>query len=281
EGASSSSPLSGRTRGHGTEFLSCRLMLGHVDLLLHALQEPVLHQDESRPGGHPSKPAEPEPDPLKASGLLEHWSPSLFEPSGSGPFCLPHMLERKISLAYCSVCLRVDVPAASPSGTRDRAGRVLLTISTCSPVWTDPDCESAKLLHLMRYYTSTLRYAQAMGLTVLVDARRAAPASAVFSALQTLQVRLDHREEGHMTREVSFLLQVEVLNSLTSLQRHVDLQQLPVELGGSFSFSQSNWISFRLVSNPPPHTHTPMFAQLSLRGLSIDFHSFLQPKPLS
>ncbi|XP_027870369.1 puratrophin-1 isoform X5 [Xiphophorus couchianus] len=155
---------------------------------------------------------------------------------------------------FQSVLLRSG--AVCLPGTRDRAGRVLLTISTCSPVWTDPDCESAKLLHLMRYYTSTLRAeAQAMGLTVLVDARRAAPASAVFSALQTLQedspssihsVLFLANKDSSLWLDKAAAAQVEVLSSLTSLQRHVDLQQLPVELGGSFSFSQSNWISFRL-----------------------------------
>uniref|UniRef100_A0A087Y8A2 Pleckstrin homology domain containing, family G (with RhoGef domain) member 4 n=1 Tax=Poecilia formosa TaxID=48698 RepID=A0A087Y8A2_POEFO len=142
-------------------------------------------------------------------------------------------------------------------GTRDRAGRVLLTVSTCSPVWSDPDCQSAELLRLVRYYTSTLRAeARALGLTVLVDARRAAPASALFSALQTLQedspssihsvLILANKDASlQLDRAAAAAAQVEVLNSLKSLQRHVDLQQLPVELGGSLSFSQSSWISFR------------------------------------
>ncbi|XP_014830493.1 PREDICTED: puratrophin-1-like isoform X5 [Poecilia mexicana] len=141
-------------------------------------------------------------------------------------------------------------------GTRDRAGRVLLTVSTCSPVWSDPDCQSAELLRLVRYYTSTLRAeARALGLTVLVDARRAAPASALFSALQTLQedspssihsvLILANKDASLQLDRAAAAAQVEVLNSLKSLQRHVDLQQLPVELGGSLSFSQSSWISFR------------------------------------
>lgn len=44
------------------------------------------------------------------------------------------------------------------------------------------------------------------------------------------------------------VVQVEVLSSPKSVQKHVELRQLPVEFGGSFIFSQSSWVGFRLVS---------------------------------
>lgn len=101
-----------------------------------------------------------------------------------------------------------------PAGTRDKGGRALLTVSTTSPVWSHLDCDSAELPRLLLYYTSTLRYAPpsllfsglcavhplisllswnrkevlASGLTVLVDARGAAPSPALYSALRSLQV---------------------------------------------------------------------------------------------
>lgn len=43
------------------------------------------------------------------------------------------------------------------SGSRDRGGRALLTISARSSVWSDPDCDEAELLRLLLYYWSTLR----------------------------------------------------------------------------------------------------------------------------
>lgn len=46
----------------------------------------------------------------------------------------------------------------SPSGTRDRRGRALLTVCSTSSVWSNPDCDTAELLRLLLYYTSTLRY---------------------------------------------------------------------------------------------------------------------------
>ncbi|XP_016522294.1 puratrophin-1 isoform X1 [Poecilia formosa] len=200
-----------RSADHQTEGSSCEG--SHVQLHINA-------------GSGPKEPEKPLASPIQS--CQSRFQSELLR---SGAVCLP--------------------------GTRDRAGRVLLTVSTCSPVWSDPDCQSAELLRLVRYYTSTLRAeARALGLTVLVDARRAAPASALFSALQTLQedspssihsvLILANKDASlQLDRAAAAAAQVEVLNSLKSLQRHVDLQQLPVELGGSLSFSQSSWISFR------------------------------------
>ncbi|KAM7015933.1 puratrophin-1 isoform 2-T3 [Tautogolabrus adspersus] len=140
-------------------------------------------------------------------------------------------------------------------GTRDRSGRALLTVCTSNTVWSNPDCDSAELLRLLLYYTSTLRKdVAALGLTVLVDARRAAPAPALFSSLRSLQenipgsihsVLLLVNKDSSLRPDKPAALQVEVLSSLKSVQKHVELRQLPAEFGGSFSFSQSSWLCFR------------------------------------
>ncbi|CAG5849462.1 unnamed protein product [Menidia menidia] len=71
---------------------------------------------------------------------------------------------------------------------RDRGGAAVLTACCSHAVWSDPDCHSAELLRLLLYYSSTLsEEVRALGLTVLLDARRAAPAAALFSALWSLQ----------------------------------------------------------------------------------------------
>lgn len=110
---------------------------------------------------------------------------------------------------------------SSPAGTRDRHGRALLMVCTWSSVWSNPGCDQAELLRLLLYYTSTLRFDPlplfhcpvlgalpliallvwsrkemlALGVTVLVDARRAAPVPSLFSALRCLQV--SHCETGN------------------------------------------------------------------------------------
>ncbi|CAI5646335.1 unnamed protein product [Oreochromis niloticus] len=141
-------------------------------------------------------------------------------------------------------------------GTRDKGERALLTVSTTSPVWSHLDCDSAELPRLLLYYTSTLRKeVLASGLTVLVDARGAAPSPALYSALRSLQentpgsihgVLILANKDSSLRVDKPAATQVEVLSSLKSVQKHVELRQLPVEFGGSFSFSQSSWVSFRL-----------------------------------
>uniref|UniRef100_A0A3P8RIZ8 Uncharacterized protein n=1 Tax=Amphiprion percula TaxID=161767 RepID=A0A3P8RIZ8_AMPPE len=106
------------------------------------------------------------------------------------------------------VCLLCILSSVLSPGSMDRAGRALLTVSTCSSMWSDPDCDSAELLRLLLYYTSTLRkQTRASGLTVLMDARRAAPAAAMFSALRLLQVsvHLDRWKTGRHTNIVILL----------------------------------------------------------------------------
>ncbi|XP_039867404.1 uncharacterized protein plekhg4 isoform X7 [Simochromis diagramma] len=141
-------------------------------------------------------------------------------------------------------------------GTRDKGGRALLTVSTTSPVWSHLDCDSTELPRLLLYYTSTLRKeVLASGLTVLVDARGAAPSPALYSALRSLQedtpvsihgVLILANKDSSLRVDKPAATQVEVLSSPKSVQKHVELRQLPVEFGGSFIFSQSSWVSFRL-----------------------------------
>ncbi|XP_033933506.2 pleckstrin homology domain-containing family G member 4B-like [Pseudochaenichthys georgianus] len=71
-------------------------------------------------------------------------------------------------------------------GSRDRSGRALLTVCTLNPVWSL--CDPKDLLRLLLYYTSTLRkQGSVLGLTVLVDARRAAPNPILFTSLRSLK----------------------------------------------------------------------------------------------
>ncbi|XP_076003059.1 rho guanine nucleotide exchange factor 40 isoform X2 [Genypterus blacodes] len=140
-------------------------------------------------------------------------------------------------------------------GTRDKSGRALLTVHTRNTVWSNPDCDSAELLRLLLYYTSTLRKdVRALGLTVLVDALRAPPTPALFAAFRSLQENIPgsiHNVLILVTKDTTLHMdkasfpQVEVLNSLKSVLKYLEVHQLPSDFGGSFNFSQSAWICFR------------------------------------
>lgn len=184
--------------------------------------------------------------------------PSPTEPEPSASSVQPVQSARaprtySVPLGFYKILLRSGVLCLP--GTRDRGGRALLTVCTRNAVWSDPDCDSAELLRLLLYYTSTLRKdVAALGLTVLVDARRAPPAPALFAAFRSLQenipgsihtVFLLMNKDSSVRLDKPSAVQVEVLSSLKSVQKHVELRHLPSEYGGSFSFSQSSWICYR------------------------------------
>ncbi|XP_023809548.1 puratrophin-1 isoform X2 [Oryzias latipes] len=192
------------------------------------------HEDvSSEPPAVPSaaqRPTEPEHPPAAPTVTVQN----------------PHSSFHSVLLKSGAVCL---------PGSRDRGGRALLTVCPAHSVWTHPECDSAELLRLLLFYTSTLRKETlTLGLTVLVDTRRAPPAPALFSALGLLQE--DHPGSIHAVLILAIkdsclhldkpaATPVEVVSSLKSLQKHVELQQLPADFGGSFIFSQSSWIAFR------------------------------------
>ncbi|XP_034018650.1 puratrophin-1 [Thalassophryne amazonica] len=166
----------------------------------------------------------------------------------SGVLCLPG--EKAISFILFKTKLESDqVPETE-------VGRAILTVCSRNAVWSNPDCDSSEVLHVLLYYSSTLRKeVRALGLTVLVDARGALPVPALFSALASLQEKMpgsvhcvlilvNKDEVLHLEKPPN--LQVEALSCLKSLQKHIELHQLPTDFGGSFSYSQKNWLCFRL-----------------------------------
>ncbi|XP_050972095.1 rho guanine nucleotide exchange factor 40 isoform X3 [Labeo rohita] len=141
-------------------------------------------------------------------------------------------------------------------GTRDKSGHALVTVTTRNTIWLNPNCNSGELVRIMVYFFSTLRKeVSALGLTVLVDARRCSPVPALFKAFNILQeampgcihtVLLLADRDLTPRVEKTTTTQVELLTSLKSLCKHVDIAQLPTEFEGTFPYSHSSWICFRM-----------------------------------
>ncbi|XP_063266669.1 puratrophin-1 isoform X2 [Prinia subflava] len=140
-------------------------------------------------------------------------------------------------------------------GTRDKSGRAVAIITTRNTAWLNPHCNTTELVRLLLYLHSIPRpECQALGLTVLVDARRCSPVPALFKAFSTLQ-DLDpqciHGVLLLVERDLNFRMekppagQFELLTSMKSLHKHIDTSQLPVELEGSFPYCHQDWLSFR------------------------------------
>ncbi|XP_028428458.1 rho guanine nucleotide exchange factor 40-like [Perca flavescens] len=202
-------------------------------------------------GPSPTEPdqsaAAPQPDQSAAAPQPDQ-SAAAPQPDQSAAATVPVLSSfYRVLLTSGALCL---------PGTRDRGGRALLTVFTGNAVWADPDFDAAALLRLLLYYSSTLwKEVAVSGLTVLVDARRASPVPVLFSALRALQenkpgsihtvLMLLSKDSVSLRPDKPAAPQVEVLSSLKSVQKHVDVQQLPAEFGGSFRFSQSSWLCFR------------------------------------
>uniref|UniRef100_A0A8C1UC51 Pleckstrin homology domain containing, family G (with RhoGef domain) member 4 n=1 Tax=Cyprinus carpio TaxID=7962 RepID=A0A8C1UC51_CYPCA len=139
-------------------------------------------------------------------------------------------------------------------GTRDKSGHALVTVTTRNTVWLNPNCNSGELVRIMLYFFSTLRKeVSALGLTVLVDARRCSPVPALFKAFTILQEAMPGcihivllLADRDLTLRVEKTTSVELLTSLKSLYKHVDISQLPTEFEGTFPYSHSSWICFRV-----------------------------------
>ncbi|XP_041256454.1 puratrophin-1 isoform X1 [Onychostruthus taczanowskii] len=140
-------------------------------------------------------------------------------------------------------------------GTRDKWGRAVAIITTRNTVWLNPHCNTTELVRLLLYLHSIPRpECQALGLTVLVDARRCSPVPALFKAFSTLQEMDPHCIHGVLLlveKDLTFRMekppagQFEVLTSMKSLHKHIDSSQLPLELEGTFPYCHQNWLSFR------------------------------------
>ncbi|KAG9352586.1 hypothetical protein JZ751_021000, partial [Albula glossodonta] len=140
-------------------------------------------------------------------------------------------------------------------GTRDKCGRALVTVTTRNTIWLNPSCNSGELMRILAYfYTIIRKEVRSLGLTVLVDARRCSPVPALFKAFNILQDAVPdciHTILLLADRDLTFRMekpsavQFELLTSLKSLHKHIDISQLPTEYDGTFPFSHGSWINFR------------------------------------
>ncbi|KAG8521795.1 Puratrophin-1 [Galemys pyrenaicus] len=113
------------------------------------------------------------------------------------------------------------------AGSRDADGRAVLLLCAHSPAWLHPKCSSHEVIRLLLYLRSIPRpKVQALGLTVLVDARICSPSSSLFWGLSQLQL--------------------EQLSSYQSLLTHISTSGLPASLGGGLSYCHQAWLDFRM-----------------------------------
>ncbi|KAM4017703.1 puratrophin-1 isoform 2-T2 [Anomaloglossus baeobatrachus] len=209
----------------------------------------VAHQDVAERGRcndqekTPEIRAERDPAPLWPHGLS---SPSVCRKS-EGPSCPWRVKDVNAEVLMSGV---EYLP-----GTRDRSGRALVIINTRNTCWLNPHCTASELGRLLLYFYSTVRRdCRALGLTLLVDARRCSPVPALFKAVHIVQAAIPHCIHGvlllaekdlALSSERPHGVQFELLTSVKSLHKHVEASQLPAAFSGTFPYSHQDWLTFR------------------------------------
>ncbi|XP_027998424.2 puratrophin-1 [Eptesicus fuscus] len=194
-------------------------------------------------------PGELGSDSVNLGGPLSETSSQLLEadPSGSS---LPKPADCLLAQDLAWELLASGM-AALP-GTRDVEGRAVLLLCAHSHTWLHPKCSSQELVRLLLYLRSIpRREVQALGLTVLVDARLCPPSSSLFWGLSQLQEAVPGAVHqvllvGKMPKEVPAGLQLEQLSSLQSLLTHIATSWLPASLGGGLPYCHQAWLHFRM-----------------------------------
>nr|XP_008111206.1 PREDICTED: pleckstrin homology domain-containing family G member 4B isoform X1 [Anolis carolinensis] len=145
-------------------------------------------------------------------------------------------------------------------GNRDRGGRAVVHISLKSVVWLHEHSRVNELTQLLAYlYSIPRKEIRALGLLILVDARKRQNVSFLFKALATLQsavpnsihstlILTDKESAFRLEKDVQF--QCEVLTSLKALHRFIDCTQLTAEFDGTFPYNHNDWICFRKKLEP-------------------------------
>ncbi|XP_025744844.1 puratrophin-1 [Callorhinus ursinus] len=188
-------------------------------------------------------------DPVDPGGPLSETMSELLEadPSGSS---LPKPADDLLAQDLAWELLASGM--ATLPGTRDVEGRAVLLLCAHSPAWLHPKCSNRELIRLLLYLRSIPRpEVQAMGLTVLVDARVCSPCSSLFWGLSQLQEAAPGSVYqvlllGKMPKEVPSRLQLQQLPSHQSLLNHVSTSGLPASMGGGLPYCHQAWLDFRM-----------------------------------
>ncbi|XP_053574673.1 uncharacterized protein KIAA1755 homolog [Bombina bombina] len=139
-------------------------------------------------------------------------------------------------------------------GSRDKLGRAVIQVTTDTSVWDAPWCSAREVARLLLYLGAIARKeVKDLGLLILVDARKQAPSPCLYAALQSVQasctgsiqsilILVEKEAAAQLDRMPG--LQVEILTSLKSLSRYVEIGQLTWDLGGTFPYCHSEWVQF-------------------------------------
>ncbi|KAM4613204.1 quattro isoform 2-T2 [Polymixia lowei] len=145
-------------------------------------------------------------------------------------------------------------------GGRDKTGRAVVEVHGDRKEWMSPLASAQGACKLLLYLHSIPRKdVRDLGMTLVIDARKKPPPPLLYKALLMVQEQALHAvhsililvDKDNCSRpEREPGLQMDVVTSLKALNKMVEGPQLTSDLGGTFTYSHSDWLQFhqRLVS---------------------------------
>ncbi|XP_054641466.1 puratrophin-1-like isoform X2 [Dunckerocampus dactyliophorus] len=144
-------------------------------------------------------------------------------------------------------------------GSRDKTGRAVVELY-CDKEWTSTQLSAQNLCRLLLYLHSIPRKdVRELGLTLVIDARKKTPPPDLYKALLMAQEQALHAvhsilmlvdKDTSPRPEKQPGLQMDLVTSMKALYKTVEACQLTPYLGGTFTYSHTDWLQFhqRLMS---------------------------------
>lgn len=145
-------------------------------------------------------------------------------------------------------------------GSRDRTGRAVVEVHGDQKEWSSPLISAQSVCKLLLYlHTIPRKDVRELGMTLVINARKKPPPPCLYKALLMAQEQALHAvhsivvfvdKDTNPRPEKQTGLQMDVVTSVKALSKTVELSQLTFDLGGTFTYSHTDWLQFhqRLVS---------------------------------
>ncbi|XP_060926172.1 quattro [Limanda limanda] len=145
-------------------------------------------------------------------------------------------------------------------GSRDRTCRAIVEVHGDRKEWTSPLVSAHSVCQMLLYLHSIPRKeVRELGMTLVINARKKPPPLYVYKALLMAQEQALHAVHSIVILmdkdtcprpEKQPGLQMDMVTSMKALNKTVEASQLTSDLGGTFTYSHTDWVQFhqKLVS---------------------------------
>nr|XP_019942589.1 PREDICTED: uncharacterized protein LOC109629334 [Paralichthys olivaceus] len=183
-------------------------------------------------------------------------SQTLIPPASPDPPLSPHTEES----TFRSISGLIELGIVCLPGSRDRTGRAVVEVHGDRKEWASPLVSAHTVCQLLLYlHFIPRKEVRELGMTLVINARKRPPPLHVYKALLMAQEQALHAVHSIVILmdkdtcprpEKQPGLQMDMVTSMKALNKTVEASQLTSDLGGTFTYSHTDWMQFhqKLVS---------------------------------